>query len=70
MYQKGRSPLDVELLKVRRTGEVFSTSEPLTGEAGVGTESETPAIGPATFGLSGLRLFSASQPAAASAAAG
>ena len=39
---------------------MLSTSAPLIGEAGSGTESDTPAIGPATFGLSGFRLFSAS----------
>src|SRR5919108_143634 len=67
-YQNGRSPLDDELLNVSRSGCVLRTSEPLIGVAGVGTESDTPAIGPATFGLSGLRLFSASQAASASAA--
>src|SRR5687768_3969828 len=51
---------------MRRSGPVLRTSA-LTGLTGVGGEIETPAIGPATLGLRGLRLFSASQPATTTA---
>ena len=61
MYQKGRTPFDDELLNVSRMGDPVTTSAPLIGVDGCGTESDTPLIGPATFGLSGFLLFSASQ---------
>ena len=61
MYQKGRTPFEDELLNVRRMGEPVTTSAPLIGVDGCGTESDTPPIGPATLGLSGFLLFSASQ---------
>ena len=58
-YQKGRSLLDVAAAKVRATGySSVLTSWPTVGSTRAGTEIVTPSIGPAMFGLSGLRLFS------------
>ena len=66
MYEMGRTPVEVAFSITSRIGCCDSLYlKPCPGSRSFGGVIFTPAIGPATDGLSGLELFCASHPASA-----